>query len=574
MTDTAALPADGEPADGAARRRRARWVLPIALALVVAGALVAPGPWPEGEGTLVVEVAGQRALAAPVALGDGEEQVLAAEAGGTVEAVLPDGAPTDAAVVVEVSDRARPGLGLDDVEIELTTPDGAVEPIPVVAAEDGTVTASRRPPRDVDVVLALLGVVVVLWVSALVPLFVTSLAVPVVLAVAGVGTAQEVLAPFFDPIIVLFFAGFVMAEAMRRSGLDHRVAVLLVAGAGAGPVRLFAGLVAISAFFSMWMSNTAAVAVLLPIALAVSEPVGHVGYRRALVLGLAYAATIGGVGSPIGTPANLLAIRFVDDLTGRRISFVEWFAFGLPLVLLFLPLMGAYLWWVSRVRVERSRFTEARDRARAERRGLGRVQGDEVVVLGVMTAVLVLWLTQTWHGVNPGIVALGGALVLFASGRAVPEDLGRISWSTLLTFGGGLALGLAMVESGTADWLVTRLDVLRAVPTYLGVVAVAAFALALTTVASNTAAAATLIPLAVPLAGLLGVDPVLLVLVVAMASSIDFALVIGTPPTMMAYSTKLFTPGQILRIGLPLDLLGLGLLVTVVVGLWVALGLV
>lgn len=557
------------------RARRALWAVPLALVLAVTGALVAPDSWPEGEGTLVVTMDRSPPLVGPVLVGDRDEQVLdPAARGGTVEAVLPDGVPTDAPVVVEVRDRARPELAIDEVVIELTTPDDVTELVPVVAAADGTVTGSRRPPQDVAVVLSLLGVVIVLWVSALVPLFVTSLAVPVVLAVAGVGTAQEVLAPFFDPIIVLFFAGFVMAEAMRRSGLDHRAAVLLVAAAGGGPVRLFAGLIAASAFFSMWMSNTAAVAVLLPIALAVTAPVGHLGYRRAVVLGLAYAATIGGVGSAIGTPANLLAIRFVDELTGRQISFVEWFAFGLPLVVLFLPLMGAYLWSVSGVRVDRSRFTDAQDRARNERRTLGRVQRNEVVVLGVMAGVLVLWLTQTWHGVNPGIVALGGAVLLFALGRAVPDDLGRISWSTLLTFGGGLALGVAMVESGTADWLVTQLTVLRNAPPYLGVVAVAAFALALTTVASNTAAAATLIPLAVPLAGLIGVDPVLLVMVVAMATSIDFALVVGTPPTMMAYSTDLFTPGQILRTGLPLDLLGLTLLVTLVVGFWMAVGLV
>lgn len=557
------------------RARRARWAVPLAIVLAVTGALVAPDPWPEGEGTLVVEVAGSRPLAGPVLVGDPDEQVLDPAAGsGTVDVVLPDGVPTDAPVVVEVRDRARPDLAIDEVVIELTTPDGVTELVPVVAAEDGTVTGSRRPPQDVAVVLALLGVVIVLWVSALVPLFVTSLAIPVVLAVAGVGTAQEVLAPFFDPIIVLFFGGFVMAEAMRRSGLDHRAAVLLVAAAGGGPVRLFAGLIGTSAFFSMWMSNTAAVAVLLPIALAVTAPLGHLGYRRAVVLGLAYAATIGGVGSAIGTPANLLAIRFVDELTGRQISFVEWFAFGLPLVVVFLPLMGAYLWWISRVQVDLSRFTRSRDRARDERRVLGPVQGDEMVVLGVMVGVLALWLTQTWHGVSPGIVALGGAVVLFALGKAVPDDLARISWSTLLTFGGGLALGVAMVESGTADWLITRLEVLRDVPPYVGVVAVAVFALVLTTVASNTAAAATLIPLAVPLAGVLGVDPVLLVMVVAIATSIDFALVVGTPPTMMAYSTELFTPGEILRTGLPLDALGLSLLVTVVIGFWAAVGLV
>ena len=491
-----------------------------------------------------------------------------------MRAVLPDGVPVDTPVVVEVMDSARPDLGLADVEITLMRSDGATESIPVVSAADGTVTGRRQPPQRVAVVLGLLGAVIVLWLSELVPLFVTSLAVPVVLAATGVGSTDEVLAPFFDPIIVLFFAGFVMAEAMRRSGLDHRVAVRLVAVAGGGPIRLFAALIAVSAFFSMWMSNTAAVAVLLPIALAVTRPLDHRGYQRAVVLGIAFAATIGGVGSAIGTPANLLAIRFVDELTGRQISFVEWFGFGLPLVVTFLPLMGAYLWRVTRVQLPQWRFTVARDRASEQRRALGPVRGDEIIVLAVLVGVMALWLTQSWNGLNPGIVALGGAIVLFVTGRAVPDDLGRISWATLLTFGGGLALGLAMVGSGTADWLVTRLGGLGGLPPFLGVVAVAVFALVMTTVASNTAAASMLIPLAVPLAGLLGVDPVLLVMIVAVATSIDFALVIGTPPTMMAYSTDLFTPAAILRTGWPLDVLGITLLVTVVAGFWIAVGLV
>ena len=139
----------------------------------------------------------------------------------------------------------------------------------------------------------------------------------------------------------------------------------------------------------------------------------------------------------------------------------------------------------------------------------------------------------------------------------------------MLTFGGGLALGVAMVESGTADWVVTRLGGLADLPPFVGVVAVAAVALLMTTAASNTAAAATLIPLAVPLAGLLGVDPVCSSSWSWLATSIDFALVIGTPPTMMAYSTDLFTPADILRPGWPLDLAGLVLLVTVVLGSWV-----
>lgn len=549
--------------------------MPLAIGLATVGVLMAPDPWSEGEGTLSVQIDELAAQEGPVLVGDAQEQTLRWDtAGGTVEAAMPEGVPVDDPVVVEVRTSGRPDLAIADVAIDLQRPDGTIELIPVVAADDGTVTATRRPPQHAAVVLGLLAAVLVLWISELVPLFVTSLAIPVVLAVAEVATAQEVLAPFFDPIIVLFFAGFIMAEAMRRAGLDHRVAVSLVATAGSGPVRLFATMLGVSAFFSMWMSNTAAVAVLLPVAMAVTASFEHEGYRRATVLGIAYAATIGGVGSAIGTPANLLAIRFVDELTGRQISFVEWFAFGLPMVVVFLPVMGLYLWRVTGVRMPRSAFARAQGEAIEQRRALGAVNRDEIVVLTVLVGVTGLWLTQTWHGINPGIVALGGAVVLFGTGRALPTDLGRISWPTLLTFGGGLALGVAMVQSGTADWLITELEGLRDVPPYVGVVAVAVFALVLTTVASNTAAAATLIPLAVPLAGLLGIDPVLLVIVVAIATSIDFALVIGTPPTMMAYSTDLFTPAEILRKGLPLDIMGVALLVTVVIGFWVAVGLV
>ena len=145
--------------------------------------------------------------------------------------------------------------------------------------------------------------------------------------------------------------------------------------------------------------------------------------------------------------------------------------------------------------------------------------------------------------------------------------------ASLLTFGGGLTLGLFLLSTGTSDWIATRLGGLSAVPPPVAVVVVAAVTLALTTVASNTATAAMLVPLAIPLAGITGVDPVMLVLVVAVASSVDFALVIGTPPTLLAYSTRLYTPGQIFRIGIVLDVIGVLLLSLVVVWIWQLLGI-
>ncbi len=261
-------------------------------------------------------------------------------------------------------------------------------------------------------------------------------------------------------------------------------------------------------------------------------------------------------------------------MIGRKvITFGEWFGFGLPMVITFLPIMAGYLWVVSGVQVSSERFEHAAAIADEQRSSAGPLTRPQVEVVAVFGAVMALWLTQSWHDLNTGIVALAGAIALFVLGRLETADLGRISWPTLLTFGGGLTLGRFMVTTGTSDWMVTRLDGLGDWPDLLAVLAVAIVALVLTTVASNTAAAATLIPLAVPLAGIIGVEPVLLVVVVAVASSVDFALVIGTPPTMLAYSTQLFTVREILRKGAPLDAVGIVLLVLVVVPIWRLLGL-
>jgi solute carrier family 13 (sodium-dependent dicarboxylate transporter), member 2/3/5 len=538
----------------------------------LAGAWVAPAEWPEGPAQLVVMRGDEARASVPVMLGSGEPQVLGFD-GGTV--TLPGGAPLDRRIAVEIElDPVTVGAAATTVRLELA--DGRNELIPVTetSADGRMVEAQRWPPHGSMAVLALMGAVVVLWVSTAVPLFVTSLAIPVVLVVTGVAGATASLSNFFHPIIALFFAGFLMAEAMRRTGLDHLAAISMIARAGRSPVALFAAMIGVSAFLSMWMSNTAAAAVLLPIALAITAPMQSLGYRKALILGIAYAATVGGVGSAIGTPANPLAIAFLDDFVGRRISFIEWFAVGLPMVIVFLPIMGAYLWWRIGASPDHERFTEARRVARAELAAAGRPTRNQLTVMAVFVGVIAVWLTEPIHGLETGIVALGGAVVLALLRQIEPDDLGRISWSSLLTFGGGLTLGMFLVQTGTSDWVATQLGGLAAVPAPVAVAVVAAVALLLTTVASNTAAAAMLIPLAIPLATIVGVDPVLLVLVVAVASSIDFALVIGTPPTLLAYSTRLYTSGEIFRIGVVIDIIGLILLVTAIAWVWHLIGVV
>jgi len=562
---------------------RQRLVVTIsAVLLALVGALVAPSAWPDGPATLEIRYGDLPPRIEPVDVGSGAPVRFRRSVPGAgdreVEVEFPGGVRSDLQIEarVRVREAGHPArVALDDVSLTLVFPDGQRELIPVLKwdARAQVLHASRRPPVRTAVVLGLLGFVVVLWVTGVVPLFVTSLLVPVVLVVGGVGQASEALAPFFHPVIALFFGGFLMAEAMKRVALDRRIAITLVASGGRRPALLFATMLGVSAFLSMWMSNTAATAVLVPIALAVTAPLKSVGYRKACVLGIAFAATTGGVGSAIGTPANPLAMEFLDQFAGRKLAFVDWFAYGLPFVVLFLPLLGVYLWKRSDVRVEPERFAEAYATARAERAALGRMTGGQRTVLAVFALAMALWLTQTMHGLDTGIIAVGGAVLLALLGKVQAEDLRRISWASLLTFGGGLALGTFLGDSGASDWLATRMTGLGALPSWLGVATVGAVALALTAVASNTASAAMLVPLAIPLAGVLGVDPVQLVMVVAIASSIDFALVIGTPPTMIAYSTRLFTTREIFRTGIALDLLGVVLLVTAVAGLWSLLGL-
>jgi sodium-dependent dicarboxylate transporter 2/3/5 len=554
-------------------------IVPLALVAAFLGAWLAPADWESGSGRVSLSYHGAVFIDAELPIGEDHRLSYSGMSAATsVDLTFSGGVPTDAPVramvrVTEGDTALRPDF--DQVELTLTLPDSRQELVPIVRWDDATqqLEGIRRPTRSSAVVLGLLGLVVVMWVSEVVPLFVTSLLIPVVLVFSGLATATDATAPFFNPIIVLFFAGFLMAESMRRTGLDRHISMAMISGAGRSAGILFGSMIGLAAFLSMWMSNTAATAVLVPIALAVSAPIGHAGFRRALVLGIAYASTIGGVGSAIGTPANQLAIEFLGEFGNRSISFVEWFAFGVPMVVIFLPLMGWYLWRRSGVRLEPGALARARQVAHEERVRLGRMDRDQLTVLAVFAAVAVGWLTQTFHGVHPGLVALAGAVALFVLRKLQPEDLGRISWSALLTFGGGLTLGLFLVETGTSDYIATRLAGLAAVPATVAVIAVASITLLLTTVASNTASAAILIPLAIPLAGVLGVDVTTLVIVVAIASSIDFALVIGTPPTMIAYSTKLYTAGQIFRRGAVLDLVGIALLVLVITRVWSFLGL-
>jgi solute carrier family 13 (sodium-dependent dicarboxylate transporter), member 2/3/5 len=238
------------------------------------------------------------------------------------------------------------------------------------------------------------------------------------------------------------------------------------------------------------------------------------------------------------------------------------------------PIIWLYLLLVFRVRLQHVGGHLSHDIYEKELAEMGGLKKDQRILIVVFLGIVVLWLTDTWHQIDAAIVALGGVLVLFFTETIEKDDISRINWDALLTFGGGLALGNMLVLTGVSDWIALQLTGLVTLPPLLVVFFVGGITLLIGAFISNTACAAMLIPLAIPLAQILHMDPRLLVVVVAIASSIDFALVIGTPPTMMAYSTGLFEAKDIFRRGIVLDLIGILVLSFGVIWLWRWLGVI
>lgn len=433
---------------------------------------------------------------------------------------------------------------------------------------------TMRVPFHARITTGLLFAVATIWLTEIVPLAAGALLIPVVIVVTGVTDTATVLQPFFHQIVVLFLAGFLMAEAMRRTGIDRLLALSILRRASTKPTYLMLSMMAITAFLSMWMSNTAAVAIIIPIALAILNKIPDSqagGFHKALILGVAYAAAIGGIGSAIGTPANILAMTFLSEFVGVKLTFNDWFVYGLPLVVVMVPTIWIYLLLTFRVtarsELDRSVYIQ-------ELKELGPLNRSQKIIFAVFIVVVLLWLTENTHNIHASIIALAGALVLFFTEILHRDDLNRINWDALLTFGGGLSIGSLLVTTGVSDWIALQLIGLVNLPQIVVIFLIGVLTVAVGAFISNTACAAMLIPLAIPLARILQIDPRLLVVVVAIASSIDFALVVGTPPTMMAYSTGFFKTSEIFRRGIVLDFIGVALLTLGMIWVWRLFGAV
>jgi sodium-dependent dicarboxylate transporter 2/3/5 len=417
-------------------------------------------------------------------------------------------------------------------------------------------------PAPSQVALVILLIAAALWISEIIPLFVTSfviLALSVtwlrgaMMAHGMEADAGEFTAPFFSDIILLFLGGFVLSAALHKYELDERLARRVIDRCGSSVPKLIFALMGVTAFLSMWLSNTAATAMMLALCLPIlgALPAGD-RYRTAILLAVPFAANVGGLGTPIGSPPNAIAIQYMAQM-GIAPSFLTWMMMGVPLVLVMLVITWGLLMVMYRGRAVAVTLEPATE---SDHPLAARV----VVVVAVVTVAG--WLTGAWHGLSAGTVALIPVLVLFGVRLLAVNDLRTLSWDVLLLMGGGLCLGHGVAVSGLAEWIVARVPA-EAQSVTLLIVVFGVLACLMSSVMSNTAAANLLLPV---LAGL-SVAPLPPVLVtVAFACSLAMALPISTPPNAIAFASGELRAADMLKPGLILTFVGLAL--TFTLGRW------
>ncbi len=427
-------------------------------------------------------------------------------------------------------------------------------------------------------VLGLALMMAIWWSTEPVPIAITSLLPLIVLPLAGIGDIGAAAAAYGNPLIFLFLGGLMLAAAVQRWGLHARLAHAVVRNVGTEPHRLVLGFMLASALLSMWISNTAAVVLMLPVAVSVIAAFEGAGgasadrtrtFALSLLLGLAFGASIGGVGTLIGTPPNALLAGYLLDAHGMDLSFAAWSMVGLPLVAVFLPL--AWLVLTRLVYPVARDDTVATDTLLAGLRP-GPMQKPEARVAVVFATAAALWMCRPLLNRIPGLEGLSdagialicaGALYLIPSGAGTQKvrplltwDEGkRIPWQVLLLFGGGLSLAGAMERSGLAIWIGEGFAAMGTVPPLVFLLLLAGTVVLLTEVASNTAVVAALLPIVATIAAGTGMDVVVLAAAVAMAASCAFMLPAATPPNAIIFATGHVTVAAMIRAGIWLNVL-------------------
>lgn len=448
------------------------------------------------------------------------------------------------------------------------------------------------------------------WLTEAIPLPATALLPIALFPVLGVAPIKAAAAPYADDVIYLFMGGMLLGAAMEKWGLHRRIALRVVGVVGTSPVRLVGGFMIACAMVSMWVSNTATAVMMLPVAVSVlamarqgleagpGRPPPDAAHRRkvdqfsvALLLAIAYGCTIGGLGTLIGTPPNIVLANFVGRTYGQEVSFLRWMILAVPVVLVFLPVAWFVLTRVA-FRVTAEEIPGVRQEVERNLRSVGPMSRGERTVMIIFLATAAAWVLREPLGgfvgiirrlpdgskvellTDPGIAVIA-AILLFV----VPVNLrrrefaldwpraARIPWGILIMFGGGLSLTAAVTRHGVDAYIGSLLAGLGGIPPFLVVLAFVTAVVFATEFVGNTALATAMMPIAHAAAAPLGVHPFLLVFPCAMAASYAFMMPMGTPPNAIVFSPGHLRVTQMARAGIVLNIAAIALLS--VVGYWI-----
>jgi solute carrier family 13 (sodium-dependent dicarboxylate transporter), member 2/3/5 len=506
----------------------------------------------------------------------------------------------------EMSDTEDTGLSARDRLAwagRLGAPLAAIGVYALFAVFDSDLQPAGQATAAIGVLMA------ILWMTEALPLPVTSLLPIVLFPVTGVLTISEVTAPYANEIIFLFMGGFMLALAMQKWGLHRRIALHIVLVVGTRPRNLIGGFMIATAFLSMWISNTATTVLMLPIAVSIItlllERLGSLRERPAtddepdatpkfanaaplfatgLMLAVAYSASIGSAATLIGTPPNLFMRAFLERTYGIEIGFGQWMLVGLPFAGVFLVIA-----WLLITRVlyppEIKVIPGGDALIRGEMASLGPMSRGERVVLVVFSLTASAWVLRepltnwSWlvervpwiQGVSDPAIAIAAAVLLFSIPVNVRrqqfaldwDSARRLPWNVLILFGGGLSLAAAVQASGLDAWIGQHATAFEALPLVLLVAATVVVVVLLTELTSNTATAATFLPILSGVAIGIGIDAMLLVVPAALAATCAFMMPVATPPNAIVFGSGYLSIGQMVRAGIWLNLIAVVLIVLI-----------
>ncbi|RMH62759.1 MAG: DASS family sodium-coupled anion symporter [Calditrichaeota bacterium] len=435
-------------------------------------------------------------------------------------------------------------------------------------------------PHQARAVLASTVWVALWWITEAVPIAVASLLPIVLFPLSGGLNIRATTAAYGNPLVFLFIGGFIIAMAIERWQLHRRIALHIIVWMGTATSRIILGFMLATALLSMWISNTATTLMMMPIGLSVVRQLQQTAdkkggvepvFGKALMLSIAYAASIGGMATLIGTPTNVIFSAMVKQLLNYEITFASWFVFAFPLSVLLLVLGWLYLVRVAfPLRYDVVSGGNERIRARLEAMGPVKVQEKKVLIVFTLTALA--WMGRSFilaplfPDINDTIIALNGALLLFiipsGKGRGHRllfwEDAVKLPWGIILLFGGGLALAAGFKESGLALWLGERMHGLHVLPYALLILIVVASVNFLTEITSNVATASVILPVLAAMARAMGSPPLELMAAATIAASCAFMLPVATPPNAVVFGSGEITMGDMVRTGLRMNLISIG----------------